>query len=139
MTPVGNRTAGPQKTARQKILRSEKEAAAGRTSSSPGSVQRNFESRQWAEQVRVQAVSRESLSPGSGQNKFKSRQQAEQVRLQAAGTESSSPDSGQSKFESRQISRNQEMPTRASPQRVVYPSIIQRKVSTCSIHAQPVS
>jgi hypothetical protein len=60
--------AGPQKTARQKILQSEKEAAAGRTSLSPGSVQRNFETRQWAEK---------SSSPGSGQSKFESRQRAE--------------------------------------------------------------
>ena len=91
----------------------------GRTRTSPDSGQTKFESRQRAEKL---------PSPGSGQNKFESRQRAEQVRVQAAGRASSSPESGQNKFESRQISRNQETPTRASPQRVVYPSIIQRRV-----------
>ena len=79
MTPVGNQMAGPQKTARQKILQSEKEAAAGRTSLSPGSVQRNFETRQWAEKVQVRAAGRASSSPGNEQRNFESRQQAEKV------------------------------------------------------------
>jgi len=90
-TPVGNRTARQEKTARQKILQSEKEAAAGRTISIPGSVQRNFESRKRAEHVRVQTAGRTCSSPGSGQDKLKSRQRAEKVRVQAAGRASSSP------------------------------------------------
>jgi len=71
--PKRKSNGGTTETARQKILRSEKESAAGRASS----------------------------SPGGGPSKFEAR--------------------------SRQIRRNQETPTRASPQRVVYPSIIQRK------------
>jgi len=65
-TPIKNRTPGPQKTARQKLLRFEKEATAGRASSSPGSEQSNFESRQRAEQVRVQAADRIGSSQGTG-------------------------------------------------------------------------
>jgi len=93
-----------------------------------------------AENVSVQAASRAISSPGSECSKFESRRRAEQFGVQAAGRASSSPGSGQSRFESRnrQIRRNQETPTWASPQHVVYPSIIQRKVSTCSVHAQPV-
>jgi hypothetical protein len=96
---------------------------------------------QRAEQkVRVQAASRaESSSPGSKQSrKFESRQRAE----------SSSQGSKQSrKFESRlrakqvgarQQADQQETTARASPQRAVYPSVVQRTVSTCSIHAQPI-
>jgi len=64
--PKRKSNGGTTETARQKILRSEKEAAAGRASSSPGGGQ---------------------------------------------------------------IRRNQETPTRASPQRVVYLSIIQREES----------
>ena len=111
--------------------------AAGRASSSPCSRQRRIESRQRTEQVRVHAAGRASSSPCSRQRRIESRQRTEQVQVHAAGREGSSPGSGQSRFESgnRQISRNQETQTRASPQRVVYPSIIQRKVSTCSIHA----
>jgi len=62
---------GTTETPRQKILRSEKEAAAGRASSSPGGEQSEFESRRQAEQVRVQEVSRASSSPSSGHSKFK--------------------------------------------------------------------
>jgi len=68
-------------TARQKILRSKKEAAVSRAGSSPGNEQSRFESRQWAEQVRVQAVSGAGSSPGSGQSRFESKQRAEQVRV----------------------------------------------------------
>ena len=68
--------AGPQKTARQKILLSEKEAAAGRASSSPGSGQSKFKSGEGAGQVTVQAAgraSRASSNPGSWQSRFESR------------------------------------------------------------------
>ena len=57
---------GPQKTAREKLLWSEKEAAAGRTVSSPGSEQSKFESRQRAEQVLVQAADRAGSNQGTG-------------------------------------------------------------------------
>jgi len=61
-TPIGIRKAGPQKTTRQKILRSEKEAAAGRASSRPDSGQGTFETKQRSGQVRVkdQAAGRAS-------------------------------------------------------------------------------
>ena len=90
--PKRKSSGGTTETARQKILRSEKE----------GSGQNRFESRQWAEQVRVQAVSRAGLSPGGEQSRFESRRRAEQVRVQAAGRAGSSPGSEQSRFESRQ-------------------------------------
>jgi hypothetical protein len=108
--------------------------AAGRTGarnrsrggSNPGSrqnrckkqEQRQFESRQRAEQVQ-----------GTG---------AEAVRIQAVGrTGARNRSRGSSNPGSRQVGGNKGAPARASPQRVVHPSNIQHDVSTCSIHAQP--
>jgi hypothetical protein len=84
------------------ILRIKKEAAAGRTISISDNEPSNFESSWRAEN-------------------FESSQRAEKFRIQAAGREVSSPGRWQSRFESRnrQISRNQERPTRAIPQRAV--------------------
>jgi hypothetical protein len=45
--------AGPQKTARQKLLHSKKEAAAGRAVLSPGNGQSKFEFRLWVERIGV--------------------------------------------------------------------------------------
>jgi len=71
-----------------------------------------FESGQQAEQVRVWAV----VSKFQFKQQQQQQQQQQQVRVQAAST----------KFVSRQIRRNWETPVRASPQCVVYSSIILR-------------
>jgi len=64
--PKKKSNGGTTETARQKTLWSEKEGAAGRAGSSPGSGQSRFESRQQAEQIRVHAAGRAGSSLASG-------------------------------------------------------------------------
>jgi hypothetical protein len=129
---------GTTGTASQTLLRSKREAAESRASPCPRGKLRK------AEQVRVQEGScgkqsksvskREAAESRPSPSLRRKVRQAEQAGVQGGSC------GGRSEFESksRHISRNrrsQEMSTRASPQRVVYPSIVPRQVSTCSIHA----
>jgi len=129
---------GTTETASQTHLRSKREAAESRASPSPRGKLRK------AEQVRVQEGScgkqskseskKEAAESRASPGPRRKLREAEQARVQGGSC------GGRSEFESksRQISRNrrsQETSTRASPQRVVYPSIAPRQVSTCSIHA----
>jgi hypothetical protein len=76
---IGKSDSRTTETARQKILQSKKEAAAGKASSSAGRGQRSLSP----------GKGQRSSSPGRGQSKFTSRHRAE----------SSSPGSRQSRFE----------------------------------------
>jgi hypothetical protein len=107
---------GTTETASQTLLRSKREIAGSRA-------------------VRIQEGSCGKQSSPNPRGKLREAEQSKSKKEEATSRASCG---GRSEVESRQPSRNrrsQQTSTPASPQRVVYPNIAPRQVSSCSIHA----